>query len=137
MISESVNFFARIRSINEAPLFHVSKIYIISNQNSIGLAHFFMLKMFLPFFIFNLILKIENVQTQDFQMILRELQTVAVADDYLFDGKVEFKIYSFIYVTRNPFRLLSFVKLKTSTDWSPYYFAFMWWPLFGIVSFFI
>ena len=55
-----------------------------------------MLKMFLPFLLFNLILKIENVQTQDFQMILREIQTAVVANDYLFDGKFEFKIYSLI-----------------------------------------
>ena len=96
MISESVNFFERILPINEAPLFYVSKIHIISNQNSIVLAHFLMLKMFLPFLLFNLILKIENVQTQDFQMILREIQTAVVANDYLFDGKFEFKTYSLI-----------------------------------------
>ena len=72
--------------MNEVLLFYVSKIHIISNQNSIVLAHFVMLKMFLSFFIFNLILKIENVQTQDFEMILREFQTAVVANDYLFDG---------------------------------------------------
>ena len=89
-ISNDFDDFQNRAPINDAPLLNMPIVHLISNQNSFDSAHFVVVEMFLPFLIFNVILKIGHVQTKNFGVAVRDLEENIVAHDYLYDGKVLF-----------------------------------------------